>query len=71
MDFSKIDRNLVISAELGLSILIENVLNAIILGIGQPKVLAMAIPVLILTFIVNLCYNKIERKLLIMRNRYE
>lgn len=71
VDFSRIDRNLVISAELGLSILIENILNAIILGIGQAKVLAMAIPILILTFIVNLCYNKIERKLLIMRDRYE
>lgn len=33
----------------------------VIVGIGQPIVLAMGVPLVVLTALVNILYNKIER----------
>jgi hypothetical protein len=43
----------------------------VIIAMGQPIVLAMGVPVMVLVSIVNVLYNVIERKLLILRERYE
>lgn len=70
-DFKKVDSNLVVCFELGISVLLETYGSLIIIALGQPIVLAMGVPVIVLTALVNLLYNKIERKLLVLRERYQ
>lgn len=70
-DFKKVDSNLVICFELGISVIIESFASLILIGIGQPIVLVMAVPLVVILAIVNGLYNRIERKLLSLRERYE
>ncbi len=51
--------------------MIESYGSLVIVGLGQPIVLAMAVPLIVLLGIVNVLYNKIERKLLALREKYE
>jgi hypothetical protein len=42
----------------------------VIIGIGQPIVLAMALPLMLIIAAVNALYNRMERSLLVLRSNY-
>lgn len=43
----------------------------VILAIGQPIVLAMIVPLMTVITIVNILFARMERSLLVLRNRHE
>lgn len=43
----------------------------VIVGIGQPIVLAMVVPMIIVIAIVNMLFARMERSLLVLRSHHE
>lgn len=51
--------------------ILEAIGGVIIVAIGQPIVLAMMVPLMIIITIVNMLFARMERSLLVLRNRHE
>ncbi len=51
--------------------MLEMMGSMVIIAIGQPIVLAMVVPLMVVIMVVNLLFARMERSLLLLRNRHE
>jgi hypothetical protein len=69
-DFRTIDHNLLMSFEIGMSVMFDGMVAVIVQASGQPVYIAIAAPAIILLTVCNLIYFKLEEKLNAIREKY-